>query len=66
MSFLYMQIMPPYYLIKNISVTQNIELNNYSFEHTPTESPAESKLLYIANHLSYKTRIYHISIYKTF
>ena len=25
---------------KNVSVTQNIVLNNYSFEHTPTESSA--------------------------
>ena len=41
-------------IMRNISVTQNIELSNYSFEHTPTESSAGSTLLYIANHLSYK------------
>ena len=41
---------------KNISVTQNIELGNYSIEHTPTESFAGGILLYIASHLSYKTR----------
>ena len=41
---------------KNVSVTQNIVLNNYSFEHTPTESSAGGTLLYIANRLSYKTR----------
>ena len=46
---------------KNRSVTQNI-YSNYSlklksnsfFEHTPTESSAGGKYLYIANHLSYK------------
>ena len=38
---------------KNVFVTQNIVLNNYSFEHTPTESSARGTLLYIANHLSY-------------
>ena len=27
---------------KNVSVIQNIILNNYSFEHIPTESSAES------------------------
>ena len=36
---------------KNVSVTQNIVLNNYSFEHTPTESSAGGTLLYIANRL---------------
>ena len=41
--------------MKNTSVTQNIELSNYSFEHTPTESSAGDILLYIAYHLSYKT-----------
>ena len=29
---------------KNVSVTQNIVLNNYSFEHTPTESSAGGTL----------------------
>ena len=48
---------------KNTSVTQNIELSNYSFEHTPTESSAGGTLLYIANHLSYKTRS-NLNIYK--
>ena len=41
-------------ITKNISVNQNIELSNYSFEHTPTESSARVMLLYVANHLSYK------------
>ena len=50
-------------IMRNISVTQNIELSNYSFEHTPTESSAGGTLLYIANHLSYKTRS-DLNIYK--
>ena len=33
-----------------------MNLNNYSFEFTPTESSAGGTLLYIANHLSYKCR----------
>ena len=33
---------------KNISVTQNIELSNYSFEHPPTQSSAGGTLLYVA------------------
>ena len=37
-------------------LTSNINLNNYSFEFTPTESTAGGTLLYIANHLSYKSR----------
>ena len=52
-------------IMKNTSVTQNIELSNYSFEHTPTESSAGGTLLYIANHLSYKTRS-DLNIYKKF
>ena len=51
--------------MKNTSVTQNIELSNYSFEHTPTESSTGSTLLYIANHLSNKTRS-DLNIYKKF
>ena len=39
---------------KNISVTQNIVLNKYSFEHTSTKSLAVGTPLYIANHLSSK------------
>ena len=33
-----------------------MNLNNYSFEFTPTETSAGGILLYIANHLSYKCR----------
>ena len=51
--------------MKNTSVTQNIELSNYSFEHTPTESSAGGTLLYITNHLSNKTRS-DLNIYQKF
>ena len=52
-------------ITKNTSVTQKIELSNYSFEHTPTESSSGGTLLYIANHLSYKIRS-ALNIYKKF
>ena len=39
----------------NVSVTQNIVLNNYSSEQTSPESSAGGTLLYIANRLSCKT-----------
>ena len=48
---------------KNVSITQNIVLNNYSFKHTPTKSSAGETLLYIANCLSYKIRS-DLRIYK--
>ena len=38
---------------KNVSVTQNSVLNNYSFEDAPTESSAGDTFLYIANRFSY-------------
>ena len=50
---------------KNVSVTQNIVLNNHSFEQTPTESSAGGTLLYIAIRLSYKIRN-DLKIYKKF
>ena len=48
---------------RNVSVKQNIVLNNYSFEHTPTESSAGGTTLYRANRLSYKIRN-DLKIYK--
>ena len=33
-----------------------MNLNNYSFEFTPTETSTGGTLLYIVNHLSYKRR----------
>ena len=41
-------------VIAIISVTQNILLNNYPFEHIPAESSTGDTLLYVSNHLSYK------------
>ena len=52
-------------IAKNVSVTQNIVLNKYYFEHIPTESSARGTLLYIANHLSYKI-CNDLKIYKKF
>ena len=40
-------------ITKNVSLLDDLNLNNYSFEFTPTETSAGSTLLYIANHLSY-------------
>ena len=40
-----------------------MNLNNYSFEFTPTETSASGTLLYIANHLLYKCRN-GLNIYK--
>ena len=47
-----------------MSLSNNLNLNNYSFEFTPTETSAGSTLLYIANHLSYKC-CNDLNIYKT-
>ena len=41
-------------ITKQVSLLNNLNLNNYSFEFTPTETSAGGTLLYIANHLSYK------------
>ena len=41
-------------IAKQVSLLNNLNLNNYSFEFTPTETSAGGTLLYIANHLSYK------------
>ena len=43
-------------ITKEVSSSNNLNLNNYSFEFTPTETSAGGTLLYIANHLSYKCR----------
>ena len=50
-------------ITKNISSLNNLNLNNYSFEFTPTETCAGGTLLYIANHLSYKCHN-DLNIYK--
>ena len=41
-------------ITKQVSLLNNLNLNNYSFEFTPTETSAGGTFLYIANHLSYK------------
>ena len=41
-------------ITKQVSLLNNLNLNHYSFEFTPTETPAGGTLLYVANHLSYK------------
>ena len=40
-------------ITKNVSLLNNLNLNNYAFEFTPAETSAGGTLLYIANHLSY-------------
>ena len=40
-------------ITKQVSLLNNLNLNNYSFEFTPTETSADGTLLYTANHLSY-------------
>ena len=50
-------------ITKQVSLLNNLNLNNYSFEFTPAETSAGGTLLYIANHLSYKCRN-DLNIYK--
>ena len=41
-------------ITKHLSLLNNFNLNNYSYEFAPIETTAGSTLLYIGNHLSYK------------
>ena len=50
-------------ITKQVSLSNNLNLNKYSFEFTPTETSAGDILLYIANYLSYKCRS-DLNIYK--
>ena len=50
-------------ITKQVSLFNNLNPNNYSFEFTPAEIYAGGTLLYIANHLSYKCRN-NLNIYK--
>ena len=50
-------------ITKQVSLSNNLNLDNYSFEFTPTETSAGGTLLCNANHLSYKCRSY-LNIYK--
>ena len=43
-------------ITENISLLNDLNLNNCSFEFTPIETCAGGTLLYIANHLSYKCK----------
>ena len=50
-------------ITRQVSLLNNLNLNNYSFEFIPTETSAGGTLLYIANHLSYKCHN-DLNIYK--
>ena len=51
-------------ITKNINnILSNINLNNYAFELTTTESSAGGTLIYVANHLAYNPRT-DLQIYK--
>ena len=50
-------------ITKQVSLLSNLNLNNYSFEFTPTGTSAGGTLLYIVNHLSYKCHN-DLNIYK--
>ena len=50
-------------ITKQVSLLNDLNVNNYSFEFTPTKTSAGGTHLYIANHLSYKFRI-DLNIYK--
>ena len=50
-------------ITKQVSLLNNLNVNNYFFEFTPTETSACGTLLYIANHLSYKC-CNDVNIYK--
>ena len=52
-------------LKKDVSVTIPIEIEGYSYEHTPTEASCGGALLYISNKLNYKPRN-DLLIYKSF
>ena len=50
-------------ITKQVFLSNNLNLNNYSFEFTPTETSADGTLLDIANHILYKCRN-DLKIYK--
>ena len=50
-------------ITRNMNKISNINLNNYAFELTPTESSAGRTLIYVANHLAYKPKT-DLQIYK--
>ena len=50
-------------ITKQLSLLNNLNLNNYSYEFTSTETNVGGTLLYIANHLSCKYRN-DLNVYK--
>ena len=50
-------------MTKRVFLLNNLNLNNYSFEFTLSETSAGDTLLYIANHPLYKRRN-DLNIYK--
>ena len=50
-------------ITKQLYLLNNLNLNNYSYEFTPTETTAGGTLLYITNHLLYKY-CNNLNIYK--
>ena len=50
-------------ITKQVSLSNNLNLNKYSYGFTPTETSAGGIPLYIANDLSYKRRN-NLNIYK--
>ena len=51
-------------ILKDTYIVKNINIPNFSFECTPTESTAGGTLLYIADHLAYQNRK-DLNLYKT-
>ena len=43
-------------ILKNTKIVKNINIPNFSYEFTPTESTAGGTLIYIADHLAYQKR----------
>ena len=43
-------------ILKDTNIVKNINIPNFSFDLTPTESTAVGTLLYIADHLVYQNR----------
>ena len=53
-------------ILKNTKIAKNINIPNFSYEFTPTESTAEGTLIYIADHLTYQKRDYLNYLESTF
>ena len=43
-------------ILKNTKIVKNINIPNFSYEFTPTESTAGGTLIYTADHLAYQNR----------